>query len=128
MMNKMICLCHSRKYLPWKEADTYLQPVFNPNLLLRESPRLTPQHFRPLLQRHPHLRLPYRYKTFRQIHVIFLHELDGHHDIVYIFEDERSLRGVFALCPHESGGVVAPVASGVEVVRCVIAIVETEAI
>lgn len=106
----------------------YLQPIFNPNLLLRKLPCFTPQHLRPLLQRHPHLRLTNGHKTFRKIQIVLLHEFDGQHDVVYVFEDEGALRCVFVFGAEEGGWVVAPVAAGVEVVRCVVAVVEAEAV
>lgn len=78
-------------YLSYLYILGYLQPILNPNLLLRKPSCLTPQHLRPLLQRHTHLHLPNGDQTFRKIQIIFLHEFDGHHDVVYVFENEGSL-------------------------------------
>lgn len=67
--------------------QTHLQPKLSPNSLLRKLLRLCPQHLRSFFQRHLYLLLSDGDQTFGEVQVILLEEFDGHHDVVYVFED-----------------------------------------
>lgn len=60
--------------------------------------------------------------------VVLEHEPRGDHEVVNVVEDEGVLLGVQRLALDECGWVLAPVAEGVEVVGCVVAVVEAVAV
>lgn len=109
-----------------RQSRILLPPLLS-NLLLTEPPRLAPQHLHPLLQRHVHL-FPYGHQRLSQALVVLGQDGEGDHEVVDVVEDEGMLVGVLLLLLKEGGGVVAPVAERVEVMRGVVAVVVTVAV
>ena len=57
--------------------------------------------------------------------VVLAQQRHRHHDVIDVVEDESAAVAVLRLGGDECEGVVAPVAAGVEVVRGVVAVIET---
>lgn len=60
--------------------------------------------------------------------VVAREQAHRHHEVVDVAEDKGVLAGVAGAVAEEGGGVVAPVAEGVEVVGCVVAVVVAVAV
>ena len=65
------------------------------------------------------------YHALGEVQIVFLQQLHCDHDVVDVVEHQSALLGVRVLLLQKCGGVLAPVAQRVEVVRCVIAVVVT---
>jgi hypothetical protein len=57
------------------------------------------------------------------VKIVLLHQLDRDHEIIDVVENQRLFRGVHLLLSQERNGVVAPVTQGIQMVRCVVAVV-----
>lgn len=62
------------------------------------------------------------------MHVVLAQQRDRHHNIVDILEDERAAVAVLLLGFDKGDGVVTPMAAWVEVVRCVVTVIEAVAV
>ena len=60
--------------------------------------------------------------------VVLCEQAHGEHDVVDVAEDEGALGGVAAAGAQERGGLLAPVAPRVQVVRGVVAVVVAVAV
>jgi hypothetical protein len=96
-------------------------------LLLPKSFRLRPQHVRQLFLVHPHL-LPYRHQTSRQLDIVFSEQRDCHHQVVDIVKDKGRAGSVLGFGPEESAWVIAPMAQWIQVMRCMVAVIEAVAV
>ena len=92
------------------------------DLLLGESSRSSLQHSSPLIQRQSNL-VADGHKTLGERLVILHHESNSDHKVVDVVEDNGVLFSVSVLGLLEMHGVLAPVATGVEMVRGVVAVV-----
>ena len=99
----------------------------SPDVVIRQFCPLPPQHLHPLLMAHLNL-TSHRHQTRRQIIVFFLEHPIREHYVVDITEYECVLERVEVSGFEKGGGVIAPVTKWVEMVRSVIAIVESVAI
>lgn len=68
------------------------------------------------------------HEAAREVLVVAHHEPHRDHEVVDVVEDERVLAAVDALALEEVHWVVSPVAEGIEVVGCVVAVVVTVSI
>ena len=94
---------------------------------MREAPCLTSQHFHPLPVAHLNL-ISNRHQTRCQIIVVFPHQPICEHYVVDITEYERVLGRIEVSGFEKGSGVIAPVTERVDMVRGVVAIVETETV
>ncbi len=98
-----------------------------PYLLLSKPPRLSPQHIRNLSLTHTNL-VANGEKPSSKIRIVFLQELDRHHEIVDIVKHKRTAGPICFLRFQEVEWVVPPVPPWIQVVRGVVAVVEAEAV
>jgi hypothetical protein len=102
-------------------------PKLSPDVVIREPPRLAPQHFHPFPMVHLNL-VSNRHQTRCQIIVVFPHQPIRELHVVDITEYERVFGRVEVFGFKKCGGVITPVTERVEMVRGVVAIVETIAV
>lgn len=50
------------------------------------------------------------------------------HQVIDVLEDQGTFRRIFVLSLQEADRVVSPMSTGIQVVRCVVSIIKTEAI
>lgn len=100
---------------------------FGLDFLLREAPRLGAQHVRELLLRHADL-VAHGHEAVGKVHIVLLHQLKCHHQVVDVVEDKRSAVAVGGLGFDEVHGLIAPVSARVQVVAGVVAVIEAEAV
>lgn len=60
--------------------------------------------------------------------IVLAEQVHGDEDVIHIAEDQRFLLGIAILLLEECLGVVAPVATGVQVVGSMVSIVKGEAV
>lgn len=97
------------------------------NVLLGELPHLGAQHVGNLLFGHVDLIADWN-EAVGKIQIIFAQQPDGHHVVIDVVKDERASLGVRILGLEEVDGLLAPMPAWVQVVSCVIAVVEAETV
>lgn len=60
--------------------------------------------------------------------VVLSNQMVCHHQVIDILEDQGALRRILVLSLQEADRVVSPMPAGVQVVRCVISVVEAETV
>lgn len=113
---------------PAKSMRLLLQPRPLPgDILVGEPARLGAQHVCDFLARHVNL-VADGHEAVGEVEVVVAHESEGHHVVVDVVEDEGATVAVGGFGLEEVNGLLAPVAAGVEVVGCVVAVVEAETV
>ena len=97
------------------------------NLRLAQTAGLPAQHVHELGVGHVHLGAE-GHEVAGEGGVVLAQQAEGQHVEVDVAEDEGAAAGVEVLVLDEVRGLVAPVAARVEVVGCVVAVVEGEAV
>lgn len=105
---------------------------FSPNLLFllaRFFESFCPglQHLCSLFKSHINL-LAHWKQTLGEIHVIFLEKLDGNKDEINIVETQSSLFSVLFLLLEEGQWMISPMSTRIQVVRCMVTVVEGETV
>lgn len=106
---------------------TFRSREFHPNILLRKSLCLRLQHRRNLFQRHVDL-IPNRDEAFRQVHVVLAQQTESEHVVVDVVEYQSTTIAICLFRLEEVQRLVTPVATWVEMMGGVVAVVEAEAI
>ena len=84
-------------------------------------------HLGSLLKGHVDL-LAHRDQTLGQMHVVLLQNLDRNENKVYVAKHQGTLLGITLLLPDKGTWVVSPVATGIQMMRSMVAVIEREAI
>lgn len=97
------------------------------NILLREHSRLAFQHLHLLCMGHPDL-LSNWHQTFRQVVIVVPHQPICDHQVVDVAEYECVLSCVDVFSFEKGCGMIAPVPKWIQVMRGVVAVIETVAV
>lgn len=97
----------------------------DPDFLLCKAFGMASKEGYSIVHGHRYLLLPNRHEAFRKRTVVLHKKPCRNHEIINVVENKGLLRGVQLLALDERHGVLAPVSKGVEVVRGMVAIVET---
>ena len=122
LFNQTIVYPPAPKYVLLSPSKLLLLLELLLNLLLGKSSRSSLQHSSPLIQRQSNL-VANGHKTLGERLVILHHKSNSDHKVVDIVEDYGVLFGVGVLGLLEMHRVFAPVTTGVEMVRGVVAVV-----
>lgn len=104
-----------------------LLPKLQLDLLITQLPRLCSKHCSDLRLAHRFL-LADGHQVVRQIVVVFTDKPDCDHEKIDIMEDERFAVGIEMLLLKEVNRLLSPVTQRVQMVSCVISVVEREAV
>ncbi len=100
---------------------------FGLNVFFREASSFLSQHIRQLLLRHLYL-LSDGNQATRKVRVVFLKQFEGHHEVIYVVENERPAIAVCLLGLQEMDRLLSPVSTWIQMMGSMVAVVEAKAI